>query len=628
MTKIELSELLLYKSKILIEAGDHTGNLKFLNSVEQFIKDRLSFLEYKGTTLLALGKNAEAKKVYRELLKINNENYEYFALYQQTNGLPKVSEFDATQVSSEQAQQLVEFYDKIAKEFPKSAVVKRIPLNFATAEDFKNRITEYAKPFLTNNVPSLFSNLKSLYKDTAKVQIIESVFLEFLDSLENNSQFVNATEKEAPTTYLWTLLYLAYHYDKLGKLELALETINKAVKHTPTAIELYMCKARILKHSGNYQQAADEMELARTMDLADRYLNTKATKYLLRADRTQEAPDVLYLFAKDQEQRFNITDMQGSAFQNDSGDSYLRQKKIGRALKFYGQVIANFEEIRNDQFDFHSYCLRKYMMRSYVDYLQYNDDLESHDYYFRGATGYIKTLLQLHKHPELKSQNHTEEDQQLYEQQLEKKKIKKDEDPFGEKLMNVSDPLSEADKYIKVLSEQCGYRIETHTLAAEVYITAGRYLHAMKALKEGIKLESSNPQLHKLIVQLFHALESGKLDDSASRLIRMQQGQVLGESDSVLKFNENYYANHGSKSLMNTLSYAESSYEVLGRQDDKNKLLSMLLDLNQYPNASLAEVSATYNSLQTVFKDSSAASEFRSKALKLYPQAQIFASEH
>jgi hypothetical protein len=52
-----------------------------------------------------------------------------------------------------------------------------------------------------------------------------------------------------PTTFLWVQYYMAQHYDKKGDYMYALELIDKAIQYTPTLVELYMAKARILKVS-------------------------------------------------------------------------------------------------------------------------------------------------------------------------------------------------------------------------------------------------------------------------------------------------------------------------------------------------------------------------------------------
>ena len=46
-------------------------------------------------------------------------------------------------------------------------------------------------------------------------------------------------------------------------------------------------QARILKHMGDLEGAARLADTARSMDLADRYLNTKCVKYMLRANQVR-----------------------------------------------------------------------------------------------------------------------------------------------------------------------------------------------------------------------------------------------------------------------------------------------------------------------------------------------------
>ncbi|KAL8465768.1 hypothetical protein ACS0TY_035027 [Phlomoides rotata] len=49
-------------------------------------------------------------------------------------------------------------------------------------------------------------------------------------------------DKEPPSTLIWTLFYLAQHYDRRGQYDLALKKIDEAIEHTPTIIDLYSVK--------------------------------------------------------------------------------------------------------------------------------------------------------------------------------------------------------------------------------------------------------------------------------------------------------------------------------------------------------------------------------------------------
>jgi tetratricopeptide (TPR) repeat protein len=76
----------------------------------------------------------------------------------------------------------------------------------------------------------------------------------------------------------------------------ALKYIEEAIAHTPTVLDLYVVQARIYKHAGAIEEAARKMDKARELDLADRYLNTRATRALLRANMIERAERVIALF--------------------------------------------------------------------------------------------------------------------------------------------------------------------------------------------------------------------------------------------------------------------------------------------------------------------------------------------
>lgn len=55
--------------------------------------------------------------------------------------------------------------------------------------------------------------------------------------------------KEPASALLWVYHYLAQHYDYLDDIQKALTYIDMAIEHTPTLIELFVTKGRILKVS-------------------------------------------------------------------------------------------------------------------------------------------------------------------------------------------------------------------------------------------------------------------------------------------------------------------------------------------------------------------------------------------
>lgn len=158
----------------------------------------------------------------------------------------------------------------------------------------------YLLSALNKGIPSLFADVKALYDDPHKQQVIEDIVESLRESLSSElpSPSSPSESDEPPTTYLWTLYFLAQHHSFLSRHRRSLSLLDLALQHTPTLPELYTCKARVLKRAGDLYGAARCVEAARLLDGQDRFLNTKCAKYRLRAGLIEEANEVLGLFTK------------------------------------------------------------------------------------------------------------------------------------------------------------------------------------------------------------------------------------------------------------------------------------------------------------------------------------------
>jgi hypothetical protein len=112
------------------------------------------------------------------------------------------------------------------------------------------------------------------------------------------TSFCVLVDVEAPSALLWTLYFSSQHYDYIGNAVRGVELVDEALKHTPTMMDLYMLKARILKHVGDHQEAFELMDTARRMDTADRYLNTKTVRFAWRAGQVKKAESIVSLFLR------------------------------------------------------------------------------------------------------------------------------------------------------------------------------------------------------------------------------------------------------------------------------------------------------------------------------------------
>lgn len=103
---------------------------------------------------------------------------------------------------------------------------------------------------LHKGVPPLFVDLRSLYKEQKKVDVIQSLVLQYKDALKAHGHFSDEDKdkpREPASALLWTYYYLAQHYDFLSETQKALDEIDVAIHHTPTLIELFVTKGRIYK---------------------------------------------------------------------------------------------------------------------------------------------------------------------------------------------------------------------------------------------------------------------------------------------------------------------------------------------------------------------------------------------
>ena len=72
-------------------------------------------------------------------------------------------------------------------------------------------------------------------------------------------------------------------------------------------------------------------------------------------------------------------------FGNECAAAHYRREEIGEALRKCHQIEKNFNEIVEDQFDFHTYCMRKVTLCAYIKLLKLEDVIRNHPFYFEAA---------------------------------------------------------------------------------------------------------------------------------------------------------------------------------------------------------------------------------------------------
>lgn len=384
------SELLLYQNQILQESGNIQKAFNHLEEFESQIVDKLAVKETLGDLCLKSGIHETGVKIYEGLIKRNPENSLYYSKFIEAKQANKVEE-------------IIEIYKEFQALYPSAICPKRLPLNVASGDSFRALVDDYLRHGLRKGVPPLFVNIRALYTDNEKVKIIADLIQDYHTNLIASSHFSKSDQEanlavEPASALLWTLYFMAQHYDHLRETQKALEYIDAAIEHTPTLIELFVTKGRIYKHAGNFVEAFKWLEEAQSLDTADRYINSKCAKYMLRANMVKEAELICSKFTREDVSAMeNLNEMQCMWFQTECALAFQRLEKWGDALKKCHEIDRHFAEIIEDQFDFHTYCMRKMTLRAYVGLLRLEDVLRKHPFYFKTAKCAIEvcTLLMI-----------------------------------------------------------------------------------------------------------------------------------------------------------------------------------------------------------------------------------------
>ena len=130
------------------------------------------------------------------------------------------------------------------------------------------------------------------------------------------------------TNIVWVYFYAAQHFDFLGDLEKALKYINCAIDNTPSVVEFYMTKSKILKHGLHYEESSLAMEKAKNLDLGDRYLNAKHAKTYIRIEDIDKSAKIMEEFVRNPLLEENVEYYQCMWYQSECGFAFLKKNQL------------------------------------------------------------------------------------------------------------------------------------------------------------------------------------------------------------------------------------------------------------------------------------------------------------
>ncbi|KAE9418980.1 hypothetical protein Angca_008138 [Angiostrongylus cantonensis] len=593
----EHSELVLYQNMILCEAGQLEEALSKLEENAAVIVDKVTYMERRGKSLftfldsailMELQRMEEAEKVYRQLIDRNPENISYYCSLEICLRLGEGAPI-ADRVS---------MYDSLAERHKRAAAPRRQPLYILEGPELSRRLDDWIVKGLRKGVPSLFKNLIPLYTNPAKVSIIEQLLMDYVKMVENNgyrgrSFHGDDDEMESPTSALWLYLLIAQHFDRIGNTAIALKYAECAIAHTPTLIEALMIKAKIHKviflsfayffigtvsssHAGDYSEAARLMDEAQSLDTADRYINSKCAKYMLRAGQRERAEKMCAKFTRvsvfssevaqllcSEGDRASITlnEMQCMWYELECARCFVAEGQYGEALKKVHQVEQHFVGMIEDQYDFHTYCLRKVTLCSYVQLLRLEDVLRTHEFYYQAAklaakvSIFINNLtllgviyLRMVDRPQDFSGSTATADglttiemkklkkqqkKQAKEQEQKKNTGKKEEytNPAmqfdADALLKTDKPLDDAAKFVQHLHMLGSKHVTAYNIGFEVYLRKKKPLLMLKCLKKATMLDDNDPFLHVCRIKFLKFREMWHNDGVIGALVEELSSQLF-----------------------------------------------------------------------------------------------------
>lgn len=639
----EEGELLLFQNLCLEKDGKFEDAINHLNKHKAQIVDKLSFRTKIAQLLTLSGNQEEALVKWEEMIVEQPENYRFHRGLQATLlqldvagcyeafNLKKLElPSTAFKLDEEKRALLLNWYK--GKTIKSRAIEKiKLFLSYGTA-DFEATIEKYMKKCLLDAVPSLCHDICSLvmtpdlannertvcardafdFRTHPVVEVVNRLLDNYIshlisiESKKNDESVDDAEWAKAPIALLWAKYLRAHMLEMSGDIIGALQIIDQCILHTPTALDMHCKKARLFKKLGQYDNAAITMDECRALDLQDRYLNNKATKYFLRSDEVDQAMDTIAMFTKhDGDPQKNLFDLQCSWYELEAAESYARQKRWGAALKKFFAVKTHFTDQYDDLFDFHGYCIRKTTLRVYLDVLSVQDSSFSHKNYQRALRGVLKIYLHLIDCPEdIDGLGHLAPAERKKERaKLKKKKQQKDgkdEDAAatageetkteegkedGEDYLQ-KDFLTEAATWLSLLNnrlEACD--CETLALISEIMMRRNKYLQAVRAINAGFDKDRLNPDLTVTFVKLVLKLKGkkyGPMNAVTLAVIKQEVKAILGSenyaavSDFILEYIQNAKRLH---SLTHVIAAVKCLTLV-----DKAGSLSTIAELLNVPN--------------------------------------------
>lgn len=642
----EESELLLFQCDCIEQPADA---LQHLDRFRDDIVDKLTWQVKRAQLLTLDGQFEEAQGAWEALLLSQPEHYRFHCglqlallrtpseVCQQLLGL-KHLDLPATVLSLNRDQKalLLQWYRANARERSRTAqlIILFLLLGGGDAQAFTEALERFLQHSMDAGMPSLIHDVCSLVvvPDAGRlVAVTDSAAFAAHPVTEEVLAYCAAySSSSSPQGVLWARYLTAHLQECSGRRAEAMQAVEAALLHTPTAIDLLAKKARLLKHRGDLAAAAQVMESCRALDLQDRYLNNKSAKYYLRADLPAQAHNTLALFTKDDGGTSSVEkalgDMQCAWYQLELAAHHARGKRWEAALVSYYAVRENLTVQFNDLFDFHGYCLRKTTLRAYVDSLAVADAYWCNPRFqqaFRGAAGVLMHVLDCPE--DVDGLGHLSPAERKKERAKAKKRIAAAAAASGSSTAEEVPGILSRDHTAELATwctqiathlQECS--TDTIALYAEACLRRSKLLCVSRAITILRGKDATHPGLHLVEVKLKLKLKKVK-----SPLLLQVTKEIV--PDAVPDLLAAYRASAVARASLPHLTAALRAAVLVDKATSSEVLQLLAVESNwNLRGVTARNIIDTAQFLTTQFPEAGATAQFLAKARELFPDCALF----
>ena len=398
-------------------------------------------------------------------------------------------------------------YVKFKEKYPKSKTIKITLLKFLKGSNFEKEIHLYLKSAIQSGLMSSFKELNFIYSDKDKTRIVQNTLIKMLSTLKFFNSFdEKGKSKEPQSSFVSCHYFLSSHLDKIGKYDKALDLMETVIKTNPADIDLLLMKGKILKHKGEEEKAMRVLQEAQKLDPTDKCLGCKCAKYMIRAGFIQEGVALINSFdiTKDQS---NDSPCHWLLFE--LAKAYQKKGDLHACAEKCLELRKSFENIWEDQLDFHVFALTRMRLCNYVELLRLEDSVYQNSDYQLTAQIAIEVLLNIHDISKT-NKNHKDltknkgNNSHKNAKNKHKKNIKSANLPeLNESILQISDPLMEALKFLKPLQEMFPESLSTHFAAFDIYFQKDKPLLMLKAVNQLQCIDKSDQKVIETVTKFY-----------------------------------------------------------------------------------------------------------------------------